>query len=738
MSIDAAAVELGVAIHDRGSECLKCGRPRNVSLSLSFSLNAHLGMRNDAVSGAMDADPTTPHDRVSRVARFIFLAGVAIYFALHIGYLQFSALRARHVPVEPDDAYSYMMAAPLLHCAWGKCQALEDLRTQLETPSPYARVSEVRNRPHHRLFVPYHPLHAVLLLGLRKAGVAWESAYDGIWLVGAVLVLWALAGWLRALVGPGGAGVALMVLAFGHFQEQGLDEIVPSTLSMALAMLSWTMVVAEKPRRDWLLPLLVASIIAMHVSGLLWAAITVSSFVLLRAERSRQYRVVAAVCVLVWCVGVALIGFSSGGLVSIGSLQSPFAAGGDVPAGLRYNLSIATRVAAAWVLSFGGGGIRLAERFPATLVRIIGVLLLVFFGGLCAYGARSLSRRSQKAIALFGFLVTGVAVLGVFYVIPRFPPPLFVRSWVFVATLSAGLGGRAVWLLATRNVENHIGQHRAARPGCRPSVRPRSRFLPIAALFGVVATGALRAEWGLESLRILRDSMVSRGNVDLDRNQPNALERLAPSRASVLYLGEVPMYFYLTYGASRLGAVYYPAVANTPEEERWVHANPDLQFVVGSIPAAGVVYNAGDTVTVAADSISASELQLKFGRSPENVTLAWWHGDRRTPAQRKVLELGRGAWVTFPLTTRPAEPAESLTVQIETTPEAGVRLEGLRYDARQTSNWPWNSGTKYTITTASGTPPRVVRFDLRDQVPIRGRTVEVVEDHGGTFLARVR
>lgn len=126
--------------------------------------------------------------------------GLAVYLILHVGYLQYSVLRQRHLPIEPDDAYSYMLkASQLLECPHQDCPALTDLRAQLEAPSPDGRpggASWIRGREYFRLAVQYHPLHSLLLLVVHAAGASWDSAYNGVWLAGSVFVGWVVGRWL--------------------------------------------------------------------------------------------------------------------------------------------------------------------------------------------------------------------------------------------------------------------------------------------------------------------------------------------------------------------------------------------------------------------------------------------------------------------------------------------------------------------------------------------------------------
>lgn len=515
-------------------------------------------------------------------------------------------------------------------------------------------------------------------------------------------------------MGPGGAGIALGVLAFGHFQEQGLDAIVPSTLSMALAMLAWTVILVEKPGRDRWVPVLVAATVAMHSGGLLWSAIIVSFFVLFRFERSGHFYRVGSSCIAAWLVGAAYVMYLPDAVVGAGRFYGPFSRDPDVMVELGKNVATAGRVAGAWVLSFCGGAEQLAQRLSMPTVVVIGACLSLLLIGLCFLGWRSLEQRRRRGVVLLGVLVVGVTAGTVLYVIPGYPAPLFVRSWVFLAVLMAGLAGQGIWVLA-----RHLIAMQA------------QRFVLAAAISTVVIIAALpRVVWGVESLGVLRESMASRNDLIFDASQPRLLEQQAPRGSAVLYLGENPLYFFLTHGGNRFGAVYYPAVARTPEEGRWIQSNTALRFVVGMNPAAGLALGRGDTLTVAGGPAGARTRLMLLGPSRGPVVLAYWPGEDRTLVIRRLVNLDRASWVTVP-----AWP--SLTLQVEGAPSERVRVGGLKYGERDALNWPWGTATELSVTRAGGTALGAIGFNLDRAIPILHGDADLLSDQGDMFLARI-
>ena len=641
----------------------------------------------------------------------VMVVGLAVYIALHVGYLQVHAMRQRSMPVEPDDAYSYILTGPqLLECQRG-CPAFSDLKEQFVAPVADYHVGGagwMRVREYIRLFVPYHPLHAAILIAVHWTGASWESAYAAVCLIGAVLIGVALTRWLFVMVGPGAAGVAMLVLAFGHFQEQGLDAIVPSTLSMAMAMWAWSWILADKSWKDWALPMLIAAMVAMHSGALLWAAVTVAAFVWIRAERSRRFLWIAAGSSTVFLAAALVVARLQTSIGRGGRFVAPWMRDTESVTALLDNVATAGRLTAAWVLSFVGGANNLAGHVPIVIVVVLAVIAGSGMVACGVVGFRGLSPRVQRGVAILGFLLVGVTFGTVFYVMPGYPAPLFVRSWVFVAVLSAGLAAHGAWLLVERR----------ALTGSRWSA---------VAVLALALVAVLRVGWGLHALSILHNSVVTRANLVFDPSQPTLLDAAARPPSSVLYLAETPLYFYLTHGGTRFGAVFYPAVARTSEAARWVEGNGALQFVVGLNPAAGLRLSAGDLLSIEGDSARACRLQ--FDATRVSPVLISWSGDDRRGAIRELLGADSSIAVNVPAGGRS-------NMQVEAAASAGVRVTGLRCDG-QTTRWPWRSGITMWRSSAGGTP-RAIRFDLPAETMFPNRAVQVMSDTGDTYLLQLR
>ncbi len=192
----------------------------------------------------------------------------------------------RSVPVEADDAYTYIIkAAEMERCFSQGCPALVDLRKQLTIPTSNELTTWLRYREYSRAFVVYHPLHSLLMVGLHKTGLTWEAAYNVITVSGVIFIGLAIGYLLYVLWGPVVAGIALAGLSITLFPGQGLHYIVPSNLSLGIAIFTWATIIHQKDRARWIMVAGILAMITMHTTGRLYALIALALFWILTGWR---------------------------------------------------------------------------------------------------------------------------------------------------------------------------------------------------------------------------------------------------------------------------------------------------------------------------------------------------------------------------------------------------------------------------------------------------------------------
>src|SRR5687768_17485890 len=179
---------------------------------------------------------------------FLFTVGILLFTSVQL-LMVVLPIRSRTVPVETDDAYTYIVkAAQMQDCFLQNCPALNDLREQLTAPSKNLHISWARYREYVRAFLVYHPLHSLILMGLHSTGFSWEASYNVLEVAGNLTLSLAVIYWLYSLFGAGPAGVALLFLAFTPFPNQGLHYVVPSNLALGIGILTWASLL-QRPKR---------------------------------------------------------------------------------------------------------------------------------------------------------------------------------------------------------------------------------------------------------------------------------------------------------------------------------------------------------------------------------------------------------------------------------------------------------------------------------------------------------
>ena len=195
----------------------------------------------------------------------VLVTGLAV-FLLAQGYVTVYPSLVKDIPPEADDAFAYITkAVQMKECFFQDCPALKDLLTQEENSGP-GTDPDTRFQMFSKTILIYHPLHSAAMAGLESLGFTWEGAYTAIWMAGFLLMTAGAAFLLTALFGPGGAGLALMILPF--FRNDGLDFMIPTYMVTALALLLWTGILTRVRGLAWLMVLGALIMLPLHLIGI--------------------------------------------------------------------------------------------------------------------------------------------------------------------------------------------------------------------------------------------------------------------------------------------------------------------------------------------------------------------------------------------------------------------------------------------------------------------------------------
>jgi len=663
--------------------------------------------------------------------RIVFLLGLLIYLTVQLRLVLIPILN-RSVPVEADDAYTYIIkASEMESCFLQDCPALVDLREQLTAPTSKEQTTWLRYREYSRAFVVYHPLHSLLMVGLHKTGLTWEAAYNVITVSGVIFIGLAIGYLLYVLWGPLVAGIALAGLSINLFPGQGLHYIVPSNLSLGIAIFTWAAIIHKKDGARWIMVAGILAMITIHTTGRLYALIALALFWILTGWRKpwrmpRQSVIAAG-------LGLFLVALSFGLPLIISRPElivrpDPTPPDWQPRQGLLNNITTAVAIVISWCVSLGG-------------LWIAGLLVVA--------GLYFTPRPRLKPVLVLFILLGAVTIATLFYVLPRYPAEAFGRIWVAFAILLMGLIAQAFagWVSVLSGWLTAVIQH-----GMPPLFRPKW-VLSIQSwtLVGLVVLGAafLRAAFvdvtsGARVMSLTAEIMTEKQNTSLDPAQPRLL--LSKGCGRVLYMDEVPMHFYFTRGALECGAVYYPGVEKTADKKLWLSNKKDIRYVVAWNPrvASGRITGGSNLALAPGDQLAiyglaarplnslsiyvenpGPEVTLRAkatGPSLPDATDIQWQVPAQSSTWLQITDQGTFTVTDFTLTM----PATS----------APIRINGLRLDPSSKLNWAWDKGVSLVYKPANpSAKPTTITFDSNALAPKLGRPLHILADNGDTVLA---
>jgi hypothetical protein len=707
----------------------------------------------------MTPEPPAP---ASRRPWLVLLAGLLIYVGMQ-GFLTVSPLWNWTLFPEVDDGLTYVLKSrQMLECFDQSCPALLDLHEQL-FPNPNEFI-DPDGAPHRifatsRVFPVYHPLFSVLLIGISKFGLTLMEAYRLLWTLAPLIFGLAFACWLGALFGPGVAGVALMLLAFKVFPDTGLHHLVPSNLTMALAMVLFARIIARRGWAPWSLFLGSLVLVTMHLIGVMYAALA-GVLALSLADPKNRRRLLWAAAAVGLCIGIVLL--VAHFVKKPAFILPPLLPRGDYPfrqlvVGAGQNLLQVIVENVKWGEGLWGS--------PA------------LFLGAVVLGWGSLAPDTRRVVRKI-FLIYGVFLGLLIFYVSNHPADVLLRLWIPLVALLFGLVAQAICYtmdltLAWRR------EARAAPPGERRL--DFRRFWPVAALAVLLGYSAETIFRGAEQIQIVTRHLREKQPLALYPSQPEMLLARARPGDRVLYTSLIVMDFFLIHGALRLGAVYYnPALGNPPKYARWL-GRSDLRFVAAFQPT---VYHPSfegrdesgwwQTVPdfrnsplsearrhgpVARDGkIPAAlyrwiDLQAMTGEAPKTLRLLI--DNPRGPAVLEVAPLdsqGKPLEKFRRVLKIPAHWSGALTVELGALPpKAPLRLifprESDRYQISGLTfgedhlRWPWAHNATLTFQPRNGCDqPITLSFDPAALLPeqLRARRITVLDDRGSSVLLELQ
>lgn len=655
----------------------------------------------------------------------VFGLGLSLYLWGQTG-LVLSSVLDRAIPAEPDDAYSYLVkATQMAHaCFLQDCPALKDLRPQLLA---FGQANWFQLRQYNNIFVIYHPLHSVILVGLHSLGLSWEAAYNVVCVAGSLFIGLMIGYWLVTLWGPGAAGTALASLVFVVFPDQGLNYIVPSNLALGLAFGLWARVNQSPRIQAKLLVMGIVALVAMHPIGRVYAAGTLLLY-LGQEEQLRDPKTW-----LIVGLGLAMIALPS--VLPLVVSHPDLSMGPYYPRseyqkqGIGENLMAATGIIKAWEQYYGGWV-------------VIGCLIL---GGL----PWSVDSRCRRNRLLTGALLLMLLLATLLYVVPLYKGEIFKRVWVSAAVFLSGLMGHTLWVwLKAIWQEMQVALNSARRPQARAFGRT-ALWLGLAIL--VLGSGCwvgkqiVTVDVTLQQKklgRMLRKSYV------FDPSQPELLAQQAAKCGSVVYNdNETLLYYFLTHETLNCGATFAPVLPkHSLLRQKWLINNLTIQYLVtlnpldkqGLTKNASLVLGKGDFLTIGTTIAQPLKPALYLeNRGGEALLQLQLFEPLQVGQPTKHLLLIPASWEGWLPSYFPSTMGGNLLKITVMRSDSPIYLQGIRNNPTSHLYWPWDSGLKITYKPLGSKKTSKIGFETKDFANLVKRPVAIIADKGSSVLMKV-
>ena len=687
----------------------------------------------------------------------VLVCGLLIWIAVQ-GPLVALPLWTRGSLPEPDDTYPYLVRTRQIEeCVRQDCPALDDLRQQVLVPSTDPYVAQQRTLAASPFHI-YHPLFSILLLFVKMFGLDFVTAYRVVWSLAPLFFGLAFSYFLIALFGVPVAGIALFLMAFKVYPDSGLHYVVPSSLTMGVALIVWARIISKRGDAPWTMTLGSLAMAAFHPIGLVYSLMAAAIAFLVSGRRltKRMWWALFAVgCILT-------AGLIIPPLVRLPHLVLPplWPSGG---AGLVTILRGATEAVGIEVLPhIFKGEAALFGSFPWFYLAV-------------AFGTVTLARE-RRGVVGSTFVVTGFFSVAMLLHVTSHPADLFFRLWIPPLTVLFGIAASGLWYTLKRSLELFRDMLRT-RPNAGLTV---SAAWPVVALAMFAGYACHMALSGLEQCYGIATYMRDRQPVAFDAKQPELMLSAARQGDRVLYTSPIVMSYYFACGAMQWGAVYYhPALRGTVTGTEWL-SRPDIRFAVTYNPT---IYHPSfeglldkdwrisrpdfiftplskprTAMPIAVDgairalsfrwievepkgSTSASGLKLLISNPGKTSWIDLLVNDQDAnswfePARRIAIRSGWSGWLPV-CASNPLPPARYRIVL--PAGEADFRIEWISF-GDDGLRWPWTQKALVTFMPTDGSTGPICRsFDSSALLPtpLNQYRVIVLDDHGSTVLLRI-
>ncbi|MBI4678108.1 MAG: hypothetical protein HY748_11050 [Elusimicrobia bacterium] len=328
--------------------------------------------------------------------------------------------KASAVPRLGDDSFVYLWQGQLMVSSIEKTSpAVKDIKELWaldDRPSLPTSIFRAYTQMQVSTLYPFSA-HSLLTGGLLALGIPARWAFCATEIIIAILLAVGIAAFLKELFGEGAAGFALALLSVSVFPLHGLQQLVPSVMCLALALILWARILANA--NPWPGPFLLALALAgIHqiAKAYLVGALALAVVAALAARDWSSRR---------WCmIGGMVLALASAFILARPMLpyHPPGTVAWDVGTVTLANARINWPAARGFLLEYAGNNL---------------LTLGLCCGGVVFFGRCHLTRLGGSVLVLCSAMLAG----SLLHLIPHFEADLFCRLLVPCVILVAGCAG---------------------------------------------------------------------------------------------------------------------------------------------------------------------------------------------------------------------------------------------------------------------------------------------------------
>ena len=483
--------------------------------------------------------------------------GLSIYLVIQ-GYLVLDPLWGRAALPEPDDTLPYVFGtARINECFSGDCPAVQDLRAQLSTPSPDARVSRYRGWAGN-VFGCNHLFFSGVILLIKGLGYDYFTAYKIIYSLSPLLFGLGFAFLLSSLWGWPAAAMGLIAMSSKVFPHSGLHWLVPWNFTMGLALFYWARIIKRNGSAPFTIGFGSVILIGMHPVGVIYSLLGIAISLALKDQKLSKKHWLPLLLILVLLLLTFLL---------------PNSIFTNITHYLTEGLSLKG-------LLFQGGS-SLCEVGSAVSRLSSGIFGdPAVFCGAAALGLFSIPLVKRRKVIRVAIIMALFCLVGLFFP-PRQPGDVFFRLWIPLVAVLTGAVSRAGWftLVLSFNIlrENLTEKNMAEK-------RPPWRYWPVVFQFIFIGYGFAIVSSGLEHTAAIVQYTKNRQPLEVSQAQIDLLMSEIKPGDRVVYSSMLAMPYFLVNGGMNYGAVYYHPVLSGQEPEKTLLRADNIRFLVAYNP----------------------------------------------------------------------------------------------------------------------------------------------------------